>query len=223
MSATADVDDKVNMVPLIDCMFFLILFFLLVTRFGPAEQAIASMLPTDHGPTGRGQVQPNEQINIAIYPSGLDRGLGARAYAAAVDEQLSAGHFDASACVRVGGSAPATVLGATLSNLPDEATQAQISAVHAYIASELAARETAGAPRAQQHPVVVSCYSALSWKYALLAYDAVRAYEGSLAGGRINRTSGDLADAREVTFAPPLVRNIPGEQGRELEGILHLR
>ncbi|MBA3685285.1 MAG: biopolymer transporter ExbD [Planctomycetes bacterium] len=224
MSASAELDDTVNMIPLIDCMFFLILFFMLVTRFTPDEQAIASVLPSNQGPGDRGDptLLENPQINIAIYPAGLERGHDERAYAAAVDGQIANGVFADAACVRVGGSDPVTVLGALLDR-PNDAQKAHIDALHTAIANELASREEQGLPRAQQHPIVVSCYSGLSWKYALLAYDAVRAYEGSLAGGRINRSAEDLSSARAVTFAPPLIRNIQNEQGRELEAIMHLR
>lgn len=224
MSPSAELDDTVNMIPLIDCMFFLILFFMLVTKFTPDEQAIASVLPSHQGPCGGGEPEllENHQINIAIYPAGLERGHGANAYADAVDGQVADGVFADAACVRVGGSEPVTVLG-TLLDRPNDAQKAHIDALHTVIANELASREEQGLPRAQQHPIVVSCYSGLSWKYALLAYDAVRAYEGSLAGGRINRSAEDLVSARAVTFAPPLVRNTPNEQGRELEAILHLR
>ena len=35
-------DETVNMIPLIDCMFFLILFFMMVTKFTPEEKAISN-------------------------------------------------------------------------------------------------------------------------------------------------------------------------------------
>ncbi len=220
----ADADDRVNLVPLIDCMFFLILFFMLVTKFTPAEQAIASVLPTDKGvEDGAIRVVGNPAINIAIYPTGVERGNGARECLAACDRAIASGAFDRSAQIRIGGSDPLPVRGDVLDTQPTEAMRAEIAALHAYVAGELAKREESGQPRARQHAVVVSCFSGLSWKYALLAYDSVRAYERDRAGGRINRTATDLADAREVSFAPPLLRNVaPDGLGRELEHIVSL-
>ncbi len=224
MTATADADDKVNMIPLIDCMFFLILFFMLVTKFTPVEQAIASVLPTDKGPRGMPAVVENLPINIAIYPTGIERGAGPRECLVALDRAIASGDIDRSARLRIGGSDSLAIRGDLVGAEPTEAMRSQIDALHAYIAAELAKREEHGQPRAKQHAVVVSCFSGLSWKYALLAYDAVRAYERHKNGGRINRTAGDLADAREVTFAPPLVRNVAGnELGQELEHLVLLR
>ncbi len=224
MNASAEAEDKVNMVPLIDCMFFLILFFLLVTKFTPDERAIASVLPTTAGgvagPATLVQVPP---INIAIYPDGVERGQGVGECLAALDRVCASGDFDRSARIRIGGAQPLLIRGDLLAAEASDAMRAEMSALHAYVSAELAKREEDGQPRAKQHGVLVSCFSGLSWKYALLAYDAVRAYERDRAHGRINRTVADLADAREVTFAPPLVRNFrPNELGWELEHIVML-
>jgi hypothetical protein len=63
----------------------------------------------------------------------------------------------------------------------------------------------------------------MPWKYALLAYDAVRDYEGDKVG-KYNKTNFDLLEAREVSFAPPRIRNYStNELGNELFEIVHMR
>src|ERR1043165_4858079 len=100
----------------------------------------------------------------------------------------------------------------------------QVGQLHAYIDKELSTREAGAASRKDQPPVIVSCFSGLSWKYALLAYDGVRAHEVKAAKGKINATNADLLDAREVTFAPPRIRNYSSnEMSNELYEIVHLR
>ena len=85
------------------------------------------------------------------------------------------------------------------------------------------AAEIPGSPRKEQRPVVIHCFSALSWKYAMLAYDAVRQFERDKAQGVITSTQ-DLREAREVSFAPPRIRNYhTWELGNELYEILHMR
>ena len=40
---------KLDLVPMIDCIMLLLLFFILTTKFTADEKAIASLLPTDKG------------------------------------------------------------------------------------------------------------------------------------------------------------------------------
>jgi len=43
-----------------------------------------------------------------------------------------------------------------------------------HIADELTRFEKAGEPRNQQPDILISCFSGLSWKFALIAYDGIR-------------------------------------------------
>ena len=40
-------EGKLDLVPMIDCIMLLLLFFILTTKFSAEEKAIASLLPTD--------------------------------------------------------------------------------------------------------------------------------------------------------------------------------
>ena len=221
-------EDTVDMIPLIDCMFFLILFFMLVTKFTPDEKAITSLLPTDKGQASAASSAPTpkEQVNIAIYPAGMQKGFQPSEYRTQLDAMIASGAFDQSVYVRVGGTDPIEVKGKPLATkeISTPAMKEEIGKMHSYIMGELEKREQAGAPRKDQFPVIVHCYSGHAWKYSLVAYDAVRAYESKMGGGKINMSNTDLLEAREVTFAPPRVRNYnSNEVGNELYEIIHLR
>ncbi len=224
---TADADDRVNLVPLIDCMFFLIMFFMVVTKFTPDELAIASLLPTREGQGGGPPpphlILPEPAATIAIVPLGLPREAQPSDYEALIAAQRRDHSFGRRVEMRVGGStgieidATALSLGAT-----DAACQRELARAHAYLATELAQREIAGKPRAGQADVRIACCSLLPWSLAMLALDGVRAYEGERAS-----TPGDalaLADAREVTFTPPPILGFSRhELGEELYTLVHLR
>src|SRR3954468_11196013 len=152
-------DDKVNMVPLIDCMFFLILFFMIVTKFTPDELAIASLLPTDKGQMSAPSKSPlpKEQVNIAIYPAGLQKGMQPSEYQAAVEAMWNDHTFDAKAWLRIGGadtprrgsggSNPAEVDGGPLATRGATTNSAlmreQVALFHSYVFKELDGREQA--------------------------------------------------------------------------------
>jgi biopolymer transport protein ExbD len=228
MSGANDAEDKVNMIPMIDTMLFLILFFMLVTKFTPDEKSITRLLPTDKGQSSgpSSKPVPTEQINIAIYPSGLQKGFQPSQYRDQMNAMIDNGSFNSAVYIRVGGADPIEIKGNPLSEhgMGSQLMKDQVNQLHAYIDKELSTREGGAAARKDQPPVIVSCFSGLSWKYALLAYDAVRAHEVKAAKGRINATNADLLDAREVTFAPPRIRNYnSNELGNELYEIVHLR
>jgi biopolymer transport protein ExbD len=221
-------EDTVNMIPLIDCMFFLILFFMMVTKFTPEEKAISSLLPTDKGQASSASSAPTpkEQVNIAIYPAGMQKGFQPSEYAAQLDAMIKEGKFAKTAYLRVGGHDPIEILGGPLAakEIQTPAMREQIGNVHSYIDERLTEIENKGAPRKDQPPVIIHCYSGLPWKYSLVAYDAVRAFESKNGGGKINKAHADLLEAREVTFAPPRIRNYSAnEMGNELYEIVHLR
>lgn len=230
MSGDVNSEDRVNMVPLIDCMFFLILFFMIVTKFDPDEKAIASLLPTDKGQlamTPSKAIAPVDQVNIVIYPEGMEKGHQPSEYRNQMQALLDADSaaFAKVAYFRVGGSNPIVIDGSALSQPKNDSPtmRDQIAQVHEYLKTELGARDVEGKPRKEQQPVVISCFSGMPWKYALLAYDAVRAYEATKTGV-YNKTNFDLQEAREVSFAPPRIRNYSSnELGYELFEIVHMR
>jgi hypothetical protein len=227
MSGHAEAEDRVNMIPLIDCMFFLILFFMIITKFEPDEKAVASLLPTDKGqmnakPTS---VAPVEQINLLVYPQGVEKGYQPSEYRKQLEELEKSRSFFEIARIRVGGRDPIEINGLALAQRSNNSEQMRdnILQAHAYIKEALNNLEEAGKPRKEQKPVVISCYSGMPWKYALLVYDAVRAYEAEKTGS-FNKNTFDLLEAREVSFAPPQIRNFhKNELGNELYTIVNMR
>ena len=228
MSGSADAEDRVNMIPMIDTFLFLILFFMLVTKFTPDEKAIASLMPTDKGQANAASASPlpKEQVNIAIYPAGLQKGFQPSQYRDQMTEQITNKSFNEVVYVRIGGANPIEVKGAPLSEQGSGSPvmREQVNTLHAYVAQELGKFEGTAPLRKDLPPVIVSSFSGLSWKYALLAYDGVRAYEAAHGGGKLNKSNEDLLNAREVTFAPPRIRNYSTNGlGNELYEIVHLR
>ena len=101
-----------------------------------------------------------------------------------------------------------------------------IESVHGYINQHLSALEDPGnsALRGKQPPVIVHCFSGMPWSMALIAYDAVRAYEDKYVDVS-TWTQDDWANpdkSRDVTFAPPRLRAYrKWEMGYELSDIIH--
>ena len=219
-------EGKLDLVPMIDCIMLLLLFFILTTRFISEDKQIAALLPA-HGqavtPSPPVPVPP-PVINLVVTPAGLPRGLDEHGYQLGWERLLRLrGAQPLTALLRIGGSDP-LVLDATLLQQRDPvAAERQIAAVHAYVLNELTAREQAGA-RTEQATVDIHCFSGLSWGYALAVYDAVRAYEGGRQSVGTSHASTLDADQRTVTFAPPRIRNVSErELGQELWEMQNLR
>ncbi len=71
-------DGKLDLVPMIDCIMLLLLFFILTTKFTPQDLALASLLPTDTGARATPQQRPApppQQIMLGIVPAGMAPGL----------------------------------------------------------------------------------------------------------------------------------------------------
>ncbi len=219
-------DGKPDLVPMIDCIMLLLLFFILTTRFISEDQQIAALLPTDQGArtTPVVVVAPPSEINVVVTPGDLPRGLDEHGYQAAWDRLLRVRGAAPilAATLRIGGSDPILINAGALGSSDPQTAMRQINAIHAYIGLELAAREQAGL-RNEQPTVNIHCFSGLSWGYALAAYDAVRAYEGTRQTNP-GISSGLLDEhQRTVTFAPPRLRGIAREYGHELWELQHLR
>jgi hypothetical protein len=223
--AEAAADGKIDLVPMIDCIMLLLLFFILTTRFTADEKQISALLPTTQGTviTPATKIDIPRDINLVVTPTGISRGLKEADYQRTWEEsERLRGRAPTSAALRIGGSDPLIIDGALFSSTDQQVVLAQVEAIHAYVARELAAREETG-DRTGQSPVSIHCFSGLSWGYALAVYDAVRAYEA----GRQPPSTGPqhpLAESqRTMTFAPPRLRNhTPQELGRELWELTHL-
>ena len=193
MSTKAEADDTINMVPLIDTMFFLILFFMLVMKFDN-EQAMSALIPTTGGGGDKGgAVEHLPPVTIAMYPHGLERGHRPSWYQA----WWKANEGDRGARIRIGGSAPLELSPSDLRGDGDDG----LERLHAYVQHELALREQDGVARGQQPVVEIACFSQLPWRYAACAFDAVRAYELAHGGVVDFADPNQLANEREVRFA----------------------
>jgi len=212
-----------DMTPMIDCIFLLLIFFILTSKFVPDDLAIVSLMPTDKGTaTSPDQAPiPPPHIAIKIFPAGMVRGFQPSDYR----NQLAAlrpapGRPIERVWIQVGGDDPIEVEGAPLRQPGSAAVARDVDRLHAHLHQALAARESADGTATP--PVVIHCFSGLSWKYALLAYDAVREHERLATGGPLAQRAADLRGAREVSFAPPRLRNYsPNEFGDELHEIVH--
>ncbi len=221
-------EGKLDLVPMIDCIMLLLLFFLLTTKFTSEEKSIDALLPTGTGALTQAQplVKPPEQVNICIYPAGLDRGLQPTDYAAKVRAIAGAGRALPAAWLRMGKEDPLPIDGASLATGTVPEQLAAVERVHQYIKAALSQVESGDArDREHQCPVVINCYSGLPWKYGLIAYDAVRSYEAHAGGrGLSDVSTRNVEHAREVDFAPPRIRDYdPDEKGQELWEIVNMR
>lgn len=222
-------EGKIDLVPMIDCIMLLLLFFILTTKFTADEKAIASLLPTDKGqaPTPATKpVEPPKMINICIYPEGLVKGFQPSEYQAKYEAlKKTVGDVLPTAYLRMGGEDAIVLDGNSFSRKNHPDLKKNIEGVHAHIQQRLAERENAGvATRKEQDPVVIHCFSGLSWKFALVAYDAVRNYEGTRMGSKMANDPSQWDAAREVSFAPPRIRNYSAKEiGNELYEIVNMQ
>jgi Biopolymer transport protein ExbD/TolR len=226
-------DGKLDLVPMIDCIMLLLLFFIMTTKFTADEKQISALLPTDQGTAITKQknpvIEPPKDINLVVTPAGFPRGLTESAYQRSWEEVTRLrGHTPPSAELRVGGSDSIVLDGTLFTSQDKQAIQAQIEAIHDFVGRELAQREEAG-DRTKQPPVNIQCFSGLSWGYALAVYDAVRAYEArhspttSSPSTTSNSSTMDAAQ-RSITFAPPRLRNHTAKElGQELWELKNLR
>ena len=219
-----------DMTPMIDCIFLLLIFFILTSKFTPDEKAIASLMPTDKGQAAAASASPipKEQVNIKIFPAGMVKGHQPSDYRdqlIQIRAALKPGRPIEAVWFQVGGEDPLPIDGSKFRQAGGDAVKLEVNSIHAHIQKALEVRKGSdGAFRKDAQPVVIHCFSGLSWKFALLAYDAVREYERVTSGGKALTKASELLEAREVMFAPPRVRNYsPNEVGNELYEIIHIR
>ncbi len=224
-------DGKLDLVPMIDCIMLLLLFFILTTKFTPEDLALASLLPTGKGPSNQRPAHPApppQQIMLCILPEGMAPGLQPAQYLVqlhAVEKRLPAGGLLDAAALRLGGDEPLAISGASLRDRESHELTQLMAAIHDYVFAALERRERPGAAsRKEQDPVVIRCFSRLPWKFALIAYDAVRDFEKSKSGVMDAGDPSHWDDARSIDFAPPLIRDISANAlGDELYEIANQR
>ena len=222
-------EGKLDLVPMIDCIMLLLLFFILTTKFTAEEKAIASLLPTDKGqaPTPSTKpVDPPKMVNVCIYPDGFVKGLKESEYQTKYEGlKKIVGEVLPVAYLRMGGDDPVALDGNSFSRKNHPDLKRNMETVSSYIHAALARRENPSvAGRKEQDAVVIHCFSGMSWKFALVAYDAVRDYEGAKMGSKMASDPTQWDNAREVQFAPPRIRNYSAkEQGSELYEIINMQ
>ena len=178
-------------------------------------------------PTQKGQLRdasveviPPQEIAITIYPAGMAPGHQPRDYGRQYADLRASGAIG-SVAIRVGGDDPLVIDGARLGN--PATAEAEIDRVHDHLRRALATRET-GVVGEEQHPITIHCFSGLPWKFALLAYDSVRAYERAAGRGEVPSTAAGLRAARALDLAPPRVRTYTADElGEELFEIVNRR
>lgn len=194
---THDETGKLDLVPMIDCVMLLLLFFILTSSFTSEEQRISALLSTKEGQdTTAPSVKQPEIVRVVVLPG---EGRSAR--------------------VRIGGGEELVLDGAALAQPGGAGVEAAIDAFHAALAARLEVYEKGGA-RTEQIPVEIHCATRLPWRHAIAVYDAVRAYEQA----RLPDPSVALSDQRSVAFGAPTVRRTATDnEGDELERLERLR
>lgn len=216
-------ESRLDLVPMIDTIMLLLLFFILTTKFSAEEKVISSLLPTDKGQgPGVSTVEKPEEINVIITPLGFAPGEKG---VEAMDTRWKSNPVSKDANLRITGSPAIFVMdGKLLEERPSPRQQKHLEEIHAFVAEGLKRSETpAGATdRRKLAGVIINCFSGLDYKYALVAYDSVRGYEGQFSGTKLNNL--DLQKAREVSFCPPRIRNYHAwELGNELYEMMNLK
>jgi len=221
-------EGKLDLVPLIDTVMLLLLFFIMTSKFTTEEKAISSLLPTDKGQLSNPQtktVEEPKQVNIRIFPAGMEKGYQPSEYRDQLAKMRQPGQNIDFADFYIGANPLLKVDGKTLSRSRDaKAVSQALDEVHGFVMKSLETYESGTGERKDQHPVIIHCFSGMSWRFALIAYDAVRAYEATKATFKFSGNPDELARMREVTFAPPRIRNYSAnELGNELFEIIHMK
>lgn len=220
---------RLDLVPMIDCVMLLLLFFILTSSFSDPDRIIGNLLPTDQGPGTPSTVvvTPPQRVRIDVYPAwGPDQPMQPGFTESAYAEQFArlnprTEHPVPFATFRIGDRS-LVVAAKDLGDPQDKVTAQTIKAIHALIDEALAPFEQPGRRR-DQIPITVHCFSGMSWRFAMIAQDAVRGYEQS-RGSTWNGRQEGLLELRAIEFAPPLIRDSSvNERGAELHRIINGR
>ena len=227
--AIEQADNHIDLVPMIDCIMLLLIFFVMTTNFMPEEGAIGNLLPTDSGQPEITTREMPKQVNITIYPAdtAMVSGHQPSDYALALERMTQRGAVTVlpAAMIRVGAREPIRVDHAALTAAKDSpALVVALTALHTHIAAELAAYEVAGLARNQQPNVVIHGFSGLPWAFALSVLDSVRAYEQQVGHLTYSGDPRQLDLTRAITMAPPRLRNFDRQElGQELYELVRVQ
>lgn len=213
-----DDEMQIDMTPMIDIIFLLLIFFILTSKFVPDEKFLVSILPTDKG-TASVSASPveKEEIHIRVYPAQFTPGHQPSVY----DKAWKDTRDVSKAKYQIGNLNFIEISGADLMERAGTKVNSALDNVHGYITTHLATFEQGGV-RKDLPPIIIHGFTGLPWKYVLVAYDAVRAYENRQGSAADDVTQ--MQNAREVNFAPPRVRQYrEWEMGYELWEILNTK
>lgn len=197
-SETSDGEEgRLDLVPLIDCVMLLLMFFILTSTFDVEERILSALLPEGGSISEPKPVSiPPPTVRIALLP-----GEGRQVL------------------VRIGGQEAVTLDPERLASHDPTINTGELEGLHTAIAPRLQAYEKDGA-RTAQVPVEIHCATRLPWACALAVYVAVRAYE---ADRQVLRDV-PIEAQRSVAFAAPTVRSTTTDnEAEELFRLRHLR
>lgn len=196
----------VNMMPLIDLVFLLLVYFMLTMTFVDEEKWMQQMMDTTQGSAVNDvEIEPPQDINICIYPEGAE-GIDSTE---ALQKWFKSWTEKPKVVIRIKSAKM------ILDQSQDK--EEQLTQIHEFIQTELMRYELNMVTREGQDPIKVNCFSHLPWYYASAAYDAVRAHESSFNGG-------PYTIGRDFKFAPREVNRMSYDQaGRELHRLTKLR
>ncbi|MEK7412310.1 MAG: biopolymer transporter ExbD [Planctomycetota bacterium] len=223
-----DLDEgRLDLVPMIDTVMLLLLFFMLTTKFTPEEKMISSLLPTDKGQAAtKVKVEEKKTVNICIYPAQMEKGYQPSEYRKMLTDRFQPGQTIQDAYIRIGNADPILIEGRTLEVRDGEKIKVLINQISRFISEKMDPYEDKDRPeRKDQPPVIIHCFSGMPWRFALIAYDSVRYYESQKPHGfKFSGNPDELQRMREVVFAPPRIRNYSAnELGNELYEIVHTK
>jgi hypothetical protein len=219
-------EGKLDLVPMIDCIMLLLLFFILTTKFISEEKRIQTLLPTTSGDLSIVSNDIPKEINICVFPAGMEKGLQPSEYLQLLRSMQARHPIFASAWLKIGVSEPLVIDAKLLNEKKEDVAKQEVELIDAYVRTQLQRFELPlPGDRRQQLPIIIHCFSGLSWKLALVAYDAVRSYEMDKIPYPVHdERRMDIRLAREVSFASPRVRDYsPNELGQELFEIVNLK
>lgn len=223
-TAVSAIETPLDLMPMIDIVFLLLVFFILTMTFKPDEKVLSALMPAE----GQNAISkpvdiPLPEVLIALVPHGLTQHHSEADYeqiAHALRQQRGQASID----VHMGGDVIVTMDGSLLLSPNNEVASEELRRVHAALAEALARREVAAiSVRAEAPPITVHAWSGLRWAYVLTMMDGIRSYEADQFGAVVTAET-DVHTLRMVAFAPPEIRNhASNTDGKELFRLLHLR
>lgn len=214
-------DCAIDLTPMIDIVFLMLVFFILTTSFRPEEQQLAGLLPQGGAGVVDATVLPPPTVRISIVPIDLPERATEAEYQVVARRLLHQGPCDA-VDLRMGTQVLGRIDLRLLRSADHAIARDELERIHALLHGSLAQREIPVQKRSEAPPVEIHAWSGLPWASVTTVFDAVRSYEAERHGSQIT-TREDLNTARSVAFAAPPVRNVSTKnEGRELFDLMHL-